>query len=133
MQGNTMTKPTIANSKSLGARAEDSKIEIAKGSVTSILKMAIERRKTDLEVLRKLASQVDTASPFLIQRFATAVDDFPDLVRKFVFENPWYLTLMDGSSEPIRLDEFLHDYISRARERRAQERAGRSRDEGHAA
>ena len=137
-----MTRRAIANAKSLGARSESSEIEGARRLVTSLLQEAIEWREVDLEVLRKLLSQANTTSAFLIERFAIEADEceHSDLAREFVSEEFGYVD-ETGKVKPrhgrdtIRLDAFLHHYITDAQWRRRQnrERGRRSGDEGYAA
>jgi hypothetical protein len=137
MESNTMSKRKIPNSKRLAARPEDSEIENARELVTSLLKMAIERRKADLEVLRELSSQTSTTSPFLLAEFSSAADGrvYSDLGRKFVSEGFGFVDYESGTVLPkhgdyetVQLDAFLHHYVTEAEWRRRQERERRPLD-----
>jgi hypothetical protein len=120
-----MSRRTAAKAKGLGALPENTRIEGTRQTVANLVHQAIKRRVADLEHLRELVSQIDTASPFLIERFAAEADEsmYSDLALKFVSDSFGYL---DESrlepwrqSDPSCLDAFLHHHITKNQLRRA--------------
>jgi hypothetical protein len=107
-----------ATAKGLGTRQENNRIKGTRQSVANLLHQAINRRLVELEKLRKLVSQIDSASPFLVERFWEEADEpwDSDLGLKFVSDYFGYLD--EKRMEPWRgrdvacLDAYLHHHIT---------------------
>jgi hypothetical protein len=102
----------------------------ARSLVKRRLEEALVEREADIKVLRQLISQINEASPYLVQKFASEASRYPRLAGKFIasefgyFDAEGKLAPLHGNDDyVIRLDAFLSYHLT--------EEALRRRDASH--